>query len=73
MTVGELITLLSKEDPNCLVLIPGYEGGWDSIESIHKQPVNTYETGWPFGRYTESCKSDMDSFPAILLGKERWG
>lgn len=67
MTVKELIELLSKEDPNKLVLVSAYEDGYDILLKVHQikvkhEPSDRY---WK-GDYTEFPLEECD-IDAILL------
>ena len=48
MTVQELIDQLSQLDPNQLVLVDGYEGGFTDISSITDEKIvlNYYSDWW---------------------------
>ena len=39
MTVKELISKLESFDPNMLVVVDGYEGGYDDPQEPHRIPV----------------------------------
>lgn len=67
MTVKELIELLSRQDPNKLVLVSAYEQGYDVLQAIRPikvkhQPNDKY---WK-GDY-EDYPLDECNIEAILL------
>ena len=39
MKANELIEILQKLDPETLILVDGYEGGYTELDSIHEQYV----------------------------------
>ena len=67
MTVKELIELLSKEDPNKLVLVTGYEGGFDPLKEVLQIKVKPeQDVSWWDGEYTNYPLEECD-IDAILL------
>jgi hypothetical protein len=52
MTVGELINILSEYDPNAKVVIDGYEGGVEDINTISsaKAYLNVNDDWW-YGKH----------------------
>jgi hypothetical protein len=73
MTVKELIEKLSLEDPNRLVVVDGYEEGYDTIASVDhvyiKLSVNKKDK-WYVGEFKSSSPSEKDSEVAILLPRK---
>lgn len=69
MTVSKLIELLKMHDPDKLVVVSGYEEGYDELKSVHEIKIKPDPTAvdkhWK-GEYTdyplEECNID-----AILL------
>lgn len=57
MTVKELIEKLQYEDPEKIIVVSGYEGGYDEIGDISpiqlKLNVNSDEI-WYYGKHEES-------------------
>ena len=67
MTVKELIDYLSKEDPNKLVLVSGYEQGYDKLEQVRQIKVKHEPTEhWWAGEYEDYPLDECD-IDAILL------
>ena len=55
MTVKELIEYLSRENPDMEVVVCGYEGGFDPINTIYKKFVKEDpDAKWYYGRYDET-------------------
>jgi hypothetical protein len=55
MTIKELTEYLSKENPNMEVVVAGYEGGFDPINTIFKKSVKEMpDRAWYDGFYEES-------------------
>jgi hypothetical protein len=67
MTVKELIELLSKENPDKLVLVTGYEGGYDPLKEVRqiKVKLGSSENWWD-GEYEDYPQEACD-IAAILL------
>lgn len=57
MTVKELIEKLQYEDPEKIIVAPGYEGGYDEISDISpiqlKLNVHSADT-WYYGKHEKS-------------------
>lgn len=67
MTVKELIEQLQKEDPNKLVLVSGYEGGYDSLQEVRQVRVKHCPSeNWWDGEYEDYSLEECD-IDAILL------
>lgn len=67
MTVKELIELLQKEDPDKLILVTGYESGYDPLKEIRQIKVKYEPTEhWWAGEYEEYPLDECD-IDAILL------
>lgn len=67
MTVRELIELLSKEDPNKLVLVSGYESGYEALKRVSQIKVKHEPTEhWWAGEY-EDYPLEECNIEAILL------
>jgi hypothetical protein len=68
MKVKELIEILQKEDPETLVLVDGYEGGYASIDSIHEKYVGApLVREWYYGEYDDHKEGELFKNKAILL------
>lgn len=77
MTVQELIDALGKLDPDMLVMMPGYEGGYVTVESIELFPVKLFvNKAWWYGPHAiceekdEDCVADTTA--AILAAVTSW-
>lgn len=67
MIVKELIELLQKEDPNKLVLVSGYEEGFDHLKSVSQIKVKHQpKAPWWSGEYDNYPLDECD-IDAILL------
>lgn len=67
MTVKELIELLSKEDPDKLVLVSGYESGYEPLKKVYQIKVKHEPTdSWWAGEY-EDYPVEECNIEAILL------
>jgi hypothetical protein len=78
MTVAELIEELNKLPQDMLVLVPGYEGGYDNIEVQRNGTVllndnwdGQEKLSWYNGRHSESYKSEEgdDLTPCVVIGR----
>jgi hypothetical protein len=54
MKIKELIEQLKKYDPEMLVVVRGYESGWDDIDIIKEQILIEWEynDSWYEGKYS---------------------
>ena len=53
MKIKELIEQLKKYDPEMLVVVKGYESGWDDIKKIKEQILIEWENdSWYEGKYS---------------------
>ena len=74
MTVIELIERLRSFAPDSLVVVPGYESGFDGITSVHEVEVEMVADGeWFNGQYegTED-KTSGQSVKAVALLSPNW-
>ena len=72
MTVKKLIDLLHKEDPDMRVVVQGYEGGYDEVDSLHKVPIvkNKHKQDkWWDGEFLEVILDDADEVALLLPRK----
>jgi hypothetical protein len=69
ITVKELIEKLQTVDPNLVVLVPGYEGGFrEVVFSEHVREFNKYVyTEWYYGSHEEAREGSSGDFKGILL------
>lgn len=70
MTVRELINRLNNEDPDMLVLVDGYESGYDEINSINIENVSgPKKTDWWDGEYDKCKENDLLNFRALIISR----
>lgn len=72
MKVKELIERLSKEDLEMRVVVQGYEGGYDEVDSIHLVPIikNKHKQDkWWDGEFLEVISDDSDEIALLLPRK----
>jgi hypothetical protein len=78
MTVAELIEELNKLPQDMLVLVPGYEGGYDNIEIQNNGAVLRDENWdgqekfyWYNGRHGEAYRAveGDETTPCIVIGR----
>jgi hypothetical protein len=73
MTVAELIAYLKVCPPQCKVMVRGYEGGYDVVNTLSTTLVAMdVNTAWYYGKH-EIVRQDMDyedydQEVAVLLG-----
>jgi hypothetical protein len=59
MNVGELISKLQELDPNLRVVLPGYEGGFDDLNSFDQiKIVLNFNDRWYYGSHERLERSD---------------
>ena len=60
MTVGQLMELLSKADPNDSVVLPGYEGNENDVSEVVIGSIKVNQNGaWYYGAH-DFCPRDRD-------------
>jgi hypothetical protein len=72
MTVKDLIQQLSSRDPLMRVVVQGYEGGYDEVESTHLVPIakNMHKQDkWWDGEFLEVVVDDADEIALLLPRK----
>jgi hypothetical protein len=72
MKVKELIQKLSEQDPEMKVVVQGYEGGFDEVESFHQVPMikNKHnQDKWWDGEYSEVVLDDAEEIALLLPRK----
>jgi hypothetical protein len=72
MKVKELIQKLSEQDPEMKVVVQGYEGGFDEVESFHQVPMikNKHKQDkWWDGEYSEVVLDDAEDIALLLPRK----
>jgi hypothetical protein len=68
MTVGELIAELQQHDPNSLVLVNGYEGGFQAPE-IHRRLVSSDRWYSHCGPWSDVDDGDTDVDVAVIVSR----
>jgi len=72
MKVKELIQKLSQQDPEMKVVVQGYEGGFDEVESFHQVPMiknKDKQDKWWDGEYSEVVLDDAEEIALLLPRK----
>ena len=72
MKVKELIQKLSEQDPEMRVIVQGYEGGYDEVDSLHLVPMikNKHkQEKWWDGEFLEAVVDDADEIALLLPRK----
>lgn len=72
MTVKKLIECLALEDPELRVVVQGYEGGYDEVDSTHLVPIikNKHKQDkWWDGEFLEVVVDDADEVALLLPRK----
>jgi hypothetical protein len=70
MTVKEFIQFLKKQDRSKRLVISGYEGGYDDVESMQDiDLVLNVNTAWYYGKHDtpDSSSDDRDIESCILI------
>jgi hypothetical protein len=69
MTVKELIEKLQTVDPDLVVLVCGYEGGFQDVEfkkNVREFNKDVY-TDWYYGPHEETINGSEGDFKGIVL------
>jgi hypothetical protein len=72
MTVQELIDLLRQQPPDHVVMVEGYETGWDTLVSVEasgmapQRPCNAWD-----GEFERAGESDARAVAGVLLTGKR--
>ena len=70
MKVKELIETLQKLDPETLVLVDGYEGGYAVPTGTKQIDVSgPFKREWYYGEYDNYNKEELLKIQAILLSR----
>jgi|HubBroStandDraft_5_1064220.scaffolds.fasta_scaffold09748_5 hypothetical protein len=70
MTVAELIEKLRNYPPGMLVVVQGWEGGYDAVEDIGIVDIVYDPSESYFGEYRRSEREDTSYIDAILLPRK---
>lgn len=72
MTVRQLIELLHQHPEDAVVLVEGYETGWDVINVLRKAEVVKFQKAHDWdGEYQETRQAGNKSRPAVLIEGRR--
>jgi hypothetical protein len=70
MNVKELIEILQTKDPEDLVLVSGYEGGFDTIENVETIEVcGPLNREWYYGKYDYCNNDELFKIKGLVLKK----
>ena len=68
MKIKELIDVLQKLDPEMLVLVDGYEGGYDTPVAAERiEVIGPLDTEWYYGRYQDATDDHPSDIVAFVL------
>lgn len=72
MTAKELIELLKTYDPETMVMMLGYEGGYNDVTDVKNDDVIlNYHTEWYYGNHESSSLTngevDKETIKAIII------
>lgn len=69
MNVGELIEKLQRYDPEQMVVIDGYEGGYDTADEVHEMKIklNVNEL-WYYGKHEIVDDGEDFDCTAVRIG-----
>ena len=66
MNVGELIEKLQRYDPEQMVVIDGYEGGYDTADEVHEMKIKlNVNEPWYYGKH--EIVNDGEDFDCIAV------
>lgn len=71
MKVSELIEILQSEPPDRLVLVDGYEGGFDQITTIRDTFARNNREPAHEGEFFEVHHSEPDAFRCLVISRFR--
>ena len=73
MKVKELIEILQKEDPETLVLVDGYEGGYAiPVGTKQIEVCGPFKRDWYYGEYDDCREEELFKTKAILLPRKNY-
>jgi hypothetical protein len=73
MKVKELIEILQKEDPETLVLVDGYEGGYAiPVGTKQIEVCGPFKREWYYGEYDDCREAELFKTKAILLPRKNY-
>lgn len=76
MTAKELIDALSRYAPDTPIMVEGYEGGYDDLESenmfIIGVKTNRHVGVWIYGDHEHAEEEEPDLYALVLHRKHDW-
>jgi hypothetical protein len=73
MKVKELIKILQKLDPEILVLVDGYEGGYAiPVGTKQIEVCGPFKREWYYGEYDDCREAELFKTKAILLPRKNY-
>jgi len=63
MKIKELIAELQKLDPELMVVVPGYEGGYSEANGLHPIRLDlNVNTEWYYGKHEQNDNGTTDAY-----------
>jgi hypothetical protein len=70
MKVKELIEILQKLDPDTIVLVDGYEGGYAvPIGTKQMEVCGPFKRAWYYGEYDDCKEAELFKTKAIIISR----
>ena len=70
MKAKELIEILQKLDPEALVLVDGYEGGYAvPVDTKQKNVCGPFKREWYYGEYDDCKEGELFKTKAIIISR----
>jgi hypothetical protein len=70
-TIAELQAILAQYPPDTLVMVQGYEGGYEFLRNVEFASVKlNVNTEWYYGAHEIAENNDGDANAVLLLGGE---
>ena len=70
MKAKELIDILQKLDPETLIIVDGYEGGYSVIKAAKQIEVSgPFKREWYYGEYDDCKEDDLFKTKAFLMSR----
>ncbi len=69
MLVKELIEKLQQMNPDDLVVLPGYEDGWDDVNCVKVVVIREHYVGsrYELGKYEDCDEESVDVMKCVAL------
>lgn len=69
MKVKELVEKLQKLDQDAMVIVSGYEGGYDEVDTVEKKEIAlNAHTSWYYGKHDDADYYDGEQVKAVYIG-----